>query len=484
MIKIEAGSVIQVLLIKHPDAEFFPVKEDSAFHFDHINIVNESLDIVSIDKEKHYDTVWYLQAANINLSQDTLWEDVSCRFLRSPKIVWSYTKQNLKPSLETNSPFLIIRRDQFYERRIQGLLISAQQFYSIKHQSLGLVADVEVTQQTADLNIDRLHKTIKELEKERDKSLVTNKAKQSFIAIVTHELITPLNAIVGFLEILQETELDEDQLSYTNLIKSASRNLLSLVNDILNFSKIEEGKLTIFKQSFDLKDLNVLVVEDNKLNQMLIQKILTPAVKMLRICGDGESAVQVAGEMLFDVILTDLNLPRMNGFEMLQSIRKQGLNKETPVAVVSANIWEEELSKVRNAGVEIIIHKPFTKEDLLLKVVELSKQKEKYKLDLTYLNEISDFDQVFIEKILKTFIINSEVDFNTLNKAFESSNFKILREVAHKMRSTFSMLKQEGLVNLCISIEDESTTTHKDIIVKFRNKLDLLQGLVRNYLEN
>jgi DNA-binding response OmpR family regulator len=201
-------------------------------------------------------------------------------------------------------------------------------------------------------------------------------------------------------------------------------------------------------------------------------------------CGDGESAVQVANEMLFDVILTDLNLPRMSGLEILQSIRKQSLNKETPVAVVSANIWEEELSKIRNAGVEIIIHKPFTKEDLLLKVVELSKQKEKYKLDLTYLNEISDFDQVFIDNILKTFLINSEADFNTLNKAFESSNFKILREVAHKMRSTFSMLKQEELVNLCISIEDESTTTHKDIIVKFRNKLDLLQGLVRNYLEN
>ena len=72
-----------------------------------------------------------------------------------------------------------------------------------------------------------------------------NQAKTEFLANMSHELKTPLNAILGFSDILIEMEESEEKCDYLNLIKEAGDHLLSIVTDILNFSKIESGQYTI-----------------------------------------------------------------------------------------------------------------------------------------------------------------------------------------------------------------------------------------------
>jgi PAS domain S-box-containing protein len=79
-----------------------------------------------------------------------------------------------------------------------------------------------------------------------------NKIKSQFLANMSHEIRTPMNAILGFCELLSATTLDEDQADYVGVISSSSRNLLQIINDILDFTKIEAGKLTIEKTQFEL----------------------------------------------------------------------------------------------------------------------------------------------------------------------------------------------------------------------------------------
>lgn len=82
-----------------------------------------------------------------------------------------------------------------------------------------------------------------------------NEAKSSFIATVSHELRTPINGIVGTAHLFGDTQLNQEQKLFLNTIKKSSDVLLSLVNNILDISKIESGKMTVEKIDFDLKNL-------------------------------------------------------------------------------------------------------------------------------------------------------------------------------------------------------------------------------------
>ena len=93
----------------------------------------------------------------------------------------------------------------------------------------------------------------------RDAALQANRMKSMFLATMSHELRTPLNAIIGFSELMHKQlhgeHADPRYLEYSNLIENAGRHLLSLINDVLDMSKIEAGKFELHRQRFDARDI-------------------------------------------------------------------------------------------------------------------------------------------------------------------------------------------------------------------------------------
>ncbi|WP_141706266.1 ATP-binding protein [Desulfuribacillus alkaliarsenatis] len=88
-----------------------------------------------------------------------------------------------------------------------------------------------------------IRKSELEMKRLRDKAIEASNAKTDFVATMSHEIRTPMNAIIGMAELLQDTELTEEQLEYVKIFNHAGENLLRIINDILDFSKIESGKM-------------------------------------------------------------------------------------------------------------------------------------------------------------------------------------------------------------------------------------------------
>lgn len=143
---------------------------------------------------------------------------------------------------------------------------------SSKHHIKLQKAMFRIEQQKNELEeaIEIINKQKEELERVNIEIRKSNQMKETFLANTSHEIRTPLNAIIGFTNLLLDSDLTEVQSRYLNNIKVSGNNLLFIINDILDMSKIEAGKLELESVNFDIRELvrscvdTVCVKRDNK----------------------------------------------------------------------------------------------------------------------------------------------------------------------------------------------------------------------------
>ena len=215
----------------------------------------------------------------------------------------------LQPLRSGQKPTLVFETSH---RRKDGSLVPVEIFLQYIEregedgQFLSIVRDITERRRIA----DSLIAAKETAEREHANAERANRAKSEFIAGVSHELRTPLNAIIGFSKLLLNPRvgpLNDDQRAYTQDVVHSAEHLLQLINDILDLSKIEAGKMVLEPGSFsvaDLLDQSLTVVRETAQNSGLELVVeLSPEVEALpQVLGDTRKIKQVMYNLLSNAV--------------------------------------------------------------------------------------------------------------------------------------------------------------------------------------
>lgn len=179
--------------------------------------------------------------------------------------------------------FLQIRSAQELVSRLQQLARGMQEITTgnfTKAKDLPQGDDeIGIVTETFLIMSSQIQSHMETIEQEREKAEIANRAKSQFLASMSHELRTPLNAILGFTQLMnRDNSLDRHHREHLDIVLRSGEHLLSLINDVLDMSKIEAGRIILNEQSFDLYQLlntieNMLKLKaDSKDIQLLFER--------------------------------------------------------------------------------------------------------------------------------------------------------------------------------------------------------------------
>lgn len=161
------------------------------------------------------------------------------------------TSGNYSERLDTNS---IYYYDEYVELAdaFNRMVSSLEKFHSMNVEKI------------LEMN-EELEILVKELREAKQLADSANKTKSLFLANMSHEIRTPMNGILGTIQIIESSSLDEEQMKLISMIKTSANNLLAIINDILDISKIEAGKIELEEISYDVKKLLVEIVDSMRI---------------------------------------------------------------------------------------------------------------------------------------------------------------------------------------------------------------------------
>jgi len=170
-------------------------------------------------------------------------------------------KYNWNVSVETQQP----SRAEYRFVRPDGTIVWVMGMtipeYNMHQKIVGYIGTIiDITQRKqAELELARSHKQIekynRELKQAKEKAEESDRLKSAFLANMSHEIRTPMNGILGFSELLQESETDTERLEYLKIINESGNRLMNIISDLIDISKIEAGQVTIHKQKVDAEEL-------------------------------------------------------------------------------------------------------------------------------------------------------------------------------------------------------------------------------------
>ena len=219
--------------------------------------------------------------------------------------------------------------------------------------------------------------------------------------------------------------------------------------------------------------MRVLLVEDNDINKLYAGSILKSWGVNYEVAEDGFIALEKLKTFRPGLILMDIQMPVMDGFEATRAIRLGDASiRNIPVIALTANSTQTIIDKCTASGMNGYLPKPFTPAELggiLSRFAGAAAATEKrvnvratakpgLYFDLTYLIQVSNHDQTFIFDIVNSFLSTSQVHLENMRKHLVDKSWAEIGQIAHKMKPSLTMIGAESARQLASEIEEKSTS--------------------------
>lgn len=328
--------------------------------------------------------------------------------------------------------------------------------------------------------------TLKQLHETEDTSEIYFEVRDTGIGIVSNKINTVFGAF-------SQAKSDTSRIyGGTGLGLTIVKKLVGLLNGVIKVESIF-GEGSVFKITLPLKkdlayvhlvetepdfsmdeplELAILLVEDNKTNQLLAKTRLERWKCTVEIANNGIEGVKKAQQKMYDLILMDIQMPVMDGYEATKIIKNDISKKasQIPIVAMTAYATNVDINRAKNAGMDDYIFKPFKPKELykiLEKYGKPSKERnlkyaneangsaetksvKKY-IDLKFLYEETQGESSILILLIESFLKDLEEFFEVVGKEYKNKNWKVLYEATHKIKPSitmFGILEMEPIIYL------------------------------------
>lgn len=242
-----------------------------------------------------------------------------------------------------------------------------------------------------------------------------------------------------------------------------------------------------------LKDTSILIVEDNELNQEVAKGILEKYGATTQIAIDGIDALEILKQFDFDIILMDIHMPNMDGYETTKTIKNWKNEKSNiPILAMTAGVAKSDIDMCLSVGMDDFIRKPIIIDDIVTKIKTYT---NKTKKDLYTEKNMSHFVPILMKhfeiekdmaiKYLKLFI-NSNIHFEeNLVHDVALKDFETTIELIHKMRNSIGNIEKGELYYLASHIEKDlkNGVFDENEIEQFKSNITKMKKMINEELE-
>jgi CheY-like chemotaxis protein len=321
-----------------------------------------------------------------------------------------------------------------------------------------------------------------------------------------HDLRTPINSIIGYSEMLQE---EAEALNQTDIIpdlrkiRSAAERFLFLIDDVVDFSRIEAGEMAPHLQASDTAAIiqgamtaassleedtveevrtdrgRLLIVDDNEINRDVLARRLGRQGYTTAAAENGRKALEMVQTQKFDLLLLDIMMPELNGYEVLRHLKADSHLRDIPVIMISALDDMDSIVRCIKLGAEDYLPKPF---DPVLLRARIGASLEKKRLRDQEIEYLHNVDHVIAAAAA---VEAGEFDPETLARVATRRDelgrlARVFQRMAREVHAREQRLKQE-VQQLRIEIDEARTArqvaeiTETDYFQDLQRKADQLR---------
>lgn len=408
---------------------------------------------------------------------------------RTPQALWAHLRHELRTPLNAIIGYSEMLLGDAKDPGLADYVSDLNQILSAGHQLLEIINDLLDPNQVASGDV------------------VFN--LESLVANLHYKVRIPLNSVIGFSEILLENATEQGRLNLIADLKkihSAAELFLSRVNEIVDFSKIDAGLKASGPEVSDRSSLihhaltslrelaqdsaavtggesgSILVVDDNEINRDLLSRYLERQGHTVRVADNGRKALEMIATGAFDLVLLDIMMPELNGYEVLQHLKNSETWRDLPVIMISALDEIDSAVRCIELGAEDYLRKPFNPvllrarvqaclEKKRLRDIKVAQQRKLHEL-----NTALELRNRFIRQTFGSYLSDEIVD-----TILEKGGLKIGGE---KRRATILMADLRGFTSLSERLPAEDVVamlniyleTMTEIIQKYQGTIDEFIG--------